>query len=512
MRCLPRITVGTSTGRAAYNISSGNRLDFSENLYKQNQPGEGPTCPIDCVSNGSHYSTYVLSDVWTINPNIVNEFRDSLMRSHQPFAESDTGTNYGQKLGMAQLTALTFPGITVDGSGAPAAIGTSFKHSLLGYTTFTEADTLTFIHGKHILKFGGEYNNSRDNLAWADLNAGDFTFTGQFSENPQNPSATGAGLADFLLGTRAPGPIAGPRPTGNRTGTAQAFAQDDFKITPRLTLNLGLRWLQQRGYTEQFNRIGTFDPTIINPATNTLGAMWYGGQRIGIRANGNNALQATKWANFQPRIGFAWAPKNNWSIRGAYGIFDDMWGGDTYQSGVGMGIAVAGNDSAGLHGNPLVPFMTLDGGHTPPAIPAFPPSAAFYNGSGVTYWPYHIPMAYVQQWHFSVQHQFNNNMMLEVGYVGTRGRPPSRSFRPGPSSRSRHSTNHRRRRNQRKRSALSSLPPIHRYYFTVDGRVERLQFAPNEPEEAHVARPVVANKLYLRPCAGHQYPERLEWC
>jgi hypothetical protein len=407
--------------KGSYNISSGNRLDFSENLYEQNQPGEGPTCPIDCVSNDSHYSTYVISDVWTVNPNTVNEFRGSLMRSHQPFAEADTGTNYGQTLGMAQLTALTFPGITIDGSGAPAAIGTSFKHSLLGYTTFTEADTLTFIHGKHILKFGGEYNNSRDNLAWADLNAGNFSFTGQFSENPQNPSATGAGLADFLLGVPGSWSDGWTPATGNRTGTAQAFAQDDFKITPRLTLNIGLRWLQQRGYTEQFNRIGTFDPTINNPATNTLGAMWYGGQRIGIRANGNNALQATKWANFQPRIGFAWAPKNNWSIRGGYGIFDDMWGGDTYQSGVGVGTSVAGNDSAGLHGNPLVRFMTLDAGHPPPAIPAFPPSAAFYNGSGVTYWPYHIPMAYVQQGHVSVQHQFNNNTMLEVGYVWTRG-------------------------------------------------------------------------------------------
>ena len=96
-----------------------------------------------------------------------------------------------------------------------------------------------------------------------------------------------------------------------------------YKITRKLTLNLGLRWLSQRGYTEQFNRIGTFDPTIVNPATNTLGAMWYGGQRIGERAGGNNALQATKWSNFQPRVGFAWA-LGNWSIRGAYGVFDDM--------------------------------------------------------------------------------------------------------------------------------------------------------------------------------------------
>ena len=408
--------------KVSYNISSGNRITLSENYYRQNQPGEGPVCPIDCISNLSHYTTAVLTDVWSITPNTVNEYRESMMRSHQPFPGLELGKDWGSMLGIAQLTATAFPGITINGTGAPAAIGTSFKHAMLGYLTVTEADTLTLIRGKHILKFGGEYNNSRDNLAWADVNAGNFNFTGQFTEDPQNPSTTGAGFADFLLGIPGSWSDGWTPADGNRTGNAQAFAQDDFKITPKLTLNMGIRWLVQRGYTEQYNRLGSFDPTITNPATNTLGAMWYGGQRIGIRANGNNALQATKWGNFEPRIGFAWAPKNNWSIRGAYGIFDNMWGGDTYQAGWGMGISVSGNDSAALHGHPLVPFMTLDAGHAPPALPHFPPTADFYNGTGVPYWTYnHIPMAYIQQWHVSVQHQFSSDTMLEVGYVGARG-------------------------------------------------------------------------------------------
>ena len=406
--------------KGTWNISSGNRLTLSENLYEQNQPGTGPVCPIDCVNNDSHYSTYVATDVWSISPNVVNEFRESFMRSHQPFFEDDTGTDYGSKLGIANLTAPTFPGITVDGTGAPNAIGTSFKHSILGYSTVTEADSLTVIRGKHILKFGGEYNSSRDDNAWADINAGDFTFSGQFSQDPQHPSSTGAGLADFLLGSPGSWSDGWTPEDGSRTGNAQAFAQDDFKITSKLTLNLGIRWLAQRGYSEQFNRIGTFDPTITNPADNTLGAVWYGGQPIGIR-NGGRALQATKYDNFEPRIGFAWAPKNNWVVRGAYGLFDDMWGGDTYQNGWGLGTSISGNDSAALQGAPLTPFMTLDAGHTPPAIPVYPPSAAFYNGSGVGWWNYHIPMAYIQQWHVSVQHQFNNNTMLEVGYVGAHG-------------------------------------------------------------------------------------------
>ena len=411
------ITTQNYDWKVDYNISSGNRLTASQNYVNLNGPEAGqfwPTCyeKIDCVSEQIHMQTDVISDVWSLTPNAVNEFRESLQRSYQPYLAEDLGKDWGSTLGIANLTATTFPGITITGASAPDAIGTSFKHAILGYVTLTEADTFTLIKGKHILKFGGEYNNSRDNLAWGDINAGDFSFSGQFTQDPQNPSTTGAGFADFLLGSPNQWTDGWTPADGNRTGNAQLFAQDDYKVTPKLTLNLGLRWLSQRGYSEQFNRLGSFDPTLTNPATATLGAMWYGGQ------NGRQALQATIWDDFEPRIGFAWSPRDNWSIRGSYGIFDDMWGGDTYQSGIGEGISVSGLTYAT---QPLVPYFQLDNGQPPPAIPVFPPSAAFYNGTGVPYAPYHIPMSYIQEWHFSVQHQFGRDTMLEAAYVGVHG-------------------------------------------------------------------------------------------
>ena len=408
------VTTQNYDWKVDYNISSGNRLTASQNYENLSGPEAGqfwPTCyeKVDCVSEGVHMQTDVISDVWSVTPNAVNEYRQSLMRTWQPYLAEDLGKDWGSTLGIANLTATTFPGISISGTAAPNSIGESFKHALLGYVTVTEADTFTLIKGKHILKFGGEYNNSRDNLAWGDINAGDFSFSGQFTTNPQSPSTTGLGFADFLLGVPASWSDGWTPADGNRTGNAQLFAQDDFKVTPKLTVNLGLRWLQQRGYTEQFNRLGSFDPTIVNPATGTLGAMWYGGQ------NGRRAEQVTLWHNFEPRIGFAWAPKDKWSIRGGYGIFDDMWGGDTFQAGIGTGISVSGYTYAT---QPLVPYFQLDNGQPPPAIPVFPPSASFYNGTGVSYVPYHTPMPYIQQWHLSVQHQFSGNAMLEVAYVG----------------------------------------------------------------------------------------------
>lgn len=408
------ITTQNYDWKVDYNISSGNRLNVSQNYVNLNGPEAGqfwPTCyeKIDCVSEVIHMQTDVISDVWSITPNTVNEFRGSLQRSYQPYLAEDLGKDWGSTLGIANLTATTFPGIAISGASAPDEIGESFKHALLGYTTLSEADTLTMIKGKHILKFGGEYDSFRENLAWGDINAGDFSFSGQFTQDPQNTSSTGAGFADFLLGSPASWSDSWTPAWGDRISDAQLFVQDDFKVTPKLTLNLGLRWLAQRGYTEQFNRLGSFDPDLTNPATNTLGAMWYGGQ------DGRRALQATLWHNFEPRIGFAWAPRDKWSVRGGYGIFDNMWGGDTFQSGIGEGVSVSGYTYAT---QPLVPYFQLDNGQPPPAIPTFPPSSDFYNGTGVPYVPYHSPQPYIQQWHLSVQHQFSNSAMLEVAYVG----------------------------------------------------------------------------------------------
>ena len=183
----------------------------------------------------------------------------------------------GLDLGIANLTATTFPGITITGAGAPDNIGMSFKHAILGYVTVTEADTFTLMRGKHILKFGASTTTAGTTWRGAISMPATSISRGQFTQNPQNPSTTGAGFADFLLGVPTWTDDWTPA-DGNRTGNAQLFAQDDFKITPKLTLNLGLRWLQQRGYTEQFNRLGSFDPTMVNPVMGTLGAMWFGGQ------------------------------------------------------------------------------------------------------------------------------------------------------------------------------------------------------------------------------------------
>jgi outer membrane receptor protein involved in Fe transport len=399
-------------GKLDYDLSSRNRLTGSIMYVAQGSANTTPTAPIGTEPDTIHEITGQISDVWTISPTTVNEFRASLIRESGAWIPADANKGYATALGLPNLPFDNFPNISISGTAAPSLLGESFYHATLGFNSFMESDAITLVRGRHILKFGGEFNKLQQNQAWGDRNPGSFSFSGLFTENPQNPSATGLGYADFLLGLPNSWSNSYTPEYGGRDWNFQAFAQDDFKISPRLTLNLGVRWEVQSGWTEVHNHLGSFDPNLTNPATNTPGAIWFAGQ------NGRTALQETKPAVFAPRVGFAWTPKPNWSVRGSYGIFDTLWGANNYAQGMGLGTTVSGSLIATDF---LTPVLQLKNG--PPALsaPSYPPSAAAYNGQGVTYFPYNTPVTYIQEWHISVQHEFANRIMVNAAYVGNHG-------------------------------------------------------------------------------------------
>ncbi|HEV2378972.1 MAG TPA: carboxypeptidase regulatory-like domain-containing protein [Terriglobia bacterium] len=402
-------------GKVDFDLSPRNRINFStmhvqlDNLT--GYTGYSATPPIDTMNGSIHEWTLQLSDVWTITPSTVNEFRISWARENGVWSGAEQGKGWSQKLGIPNLTADFFPAISVEGTASPSNIGWSFKDAVDTSSKPIIADDITLVRGKHILKFGGEFDMYRGVNCWSCLWPGAFDFDGIFTANPANPNATGMGFADFLLGLPDNWSDSWTPTIGSRQHTIQAFAQDDFKLTPRLTLNIGLRWFAPSGWGEEHNRWGDFDPTLTNPATGTPGAVIYGGQ------GGRSALQEKKWDGFGPRLGFAWAPRANWSVRGGYAIIDTSVGLSGNGAGLGLGISVNGYQAATDN---LTPFMQLSQGHAPPAIPTFPPSASFYNGGGISYLPYDFPLNYVQQWTFNVQHQFSGGTLLEVGYTGTR--------------------------------------------------------------------------------------------
>ncbi len=407
-----------------YNVSASNRLMGSLMLNPGSSFNSAPTCPMasdassGCQSVSGMLSQAQITDTWTLSPTILNEARISFLRQYGVWSTPDQGKGYPQKIGLPNAPADIFPNIGIGGT-VPTGIGGGL-FAKLGFNSFEYSDTLTWIRGKHILKFGGEYNKWQDNQAWANVDSGDYDFSGLFTLNPADPNSTGLGYADFLFGLPDSWGVSMSPETGLRSWNLQAFAQDDYKITPHLTLNLGVRYAIKAGWTEIHDRFANFDPTLINPGTGTLGAMCFAGQSFGSH-NCPTGQQKTIWDIFDPRIGFAWSPKNAWSVRGSYGMFSMMWGANSYTSGYAPGWAILGNL---VTTDQLTPVFPLAQG--PPAGSIIYPTAASrtpdsLNGQGVVYLPYDTPAGYTQQWHLDIQHQIRGGILIDAGYVGSRG-------------------------------------------------------------------------------------------
>jgi hypothetical protein len=410
-------------GRLDYNVSDSNRITFS--ITERDNPGVNysSNCPSNCQSFDIDSRNIQLSDVWTIKPTLVNEFRMGYTRQGNWFVPSSFGQGYPQKLGIAYSVADVLPTLSVSGPVGGTGIGPG-TNAIYAEDALQPSDVVTLIKGRHILHFGGELIDFRDNSTpWGNINAASLTFSGAFTRSAYNVTSTGLGYADFLLGAVASWSAGYTPITGGRQKDPQVFAQDDYKILPNLTLNFGLRYEYQAGWSEVANRFGGFDPSISNPLSGNLGAVFFGG------TNGRNSLMNGNnvWL---PRGGFAWSPFSKWSIRGGFGIYSLPWSIDTYSGGeMGFGTKSSGSITNTDQTTPLFyaqnpnpPVFTQNGcvaGTGCYVLASHDPSG--YNGQGVNFIPRNIPEGKNYQWTLSVQRELRAGSVVEVAYVGNHG-------------------------------------------------------------------------------------------
>jgi Carboxypeptidase regulatory-like domain/TonB dependent receptor len=398
-------------GRLDFNLSNKHRLTFSITEHGTRNVDGGTICPINCQrSVGDGYAAQV-SDVYAFSPGVVNEFRWGFVRQGNWFTPSSEGLNYPQKLGWTFPAANLFPNIDITGTGGNTSLNPADAATSAIYieNSFDPSDVLTMIRGKHILHFGGEFLALQDNSTpWGNLNAGTFTFNGQFTNS-------NVGYADFLLGSAQAWSALVQGEAGMRSKNPSLFVQDDIKVMPNFTLNLGLRWEGHGGFSEVHNQWGTFDPNLTNPVTNTSGAILFGAN------TSNRLIFNSTYKVFLPRVGFAWSPKSQWSVRGGFGIYTSLWSMDVDGSPVGFGTASGGSTSANP-GQP--PVVQLSGtGSNLPFVHAST-NAGAYNGQGggnIPYMPYYLPVGKVYQWSMNIQRQLGGGMVVEAAYVGSHG-------------------------------------------------------------------------------------------
>lgn len=304
-----------------------------------------------------------------------------------------------------------FPSFTFGDSYSPLGRN-SLSEGLEGSTV--ARNMLNWTRGKQLLKFGVEYRRIRSRSKDWSTSAGNYTFSNQGTALPTSLSNTGDSYASFLLGQTATASMSLPFQSESTWPYWGFFVQDDYRVTSRLTLNLGLRY-EFTGVPHEFNdQYSLVDLGVPNPAAGGRpGASVFAGRGEG--HVGSSYLYSTDYSGIGPRFGFAWQVAANTVVRGGYGLF---YGGND------LDIVTTGYRTVASH-------ATLDQGVTPAFIleEGFPGSyspnpvltPSMLNGQSVTARSSSAPrMPRTQNWSLSVQRELNASWVAELSYVANK--------------------------------------------------------------------------------------------
>jgi hypothetical protein len=374
-----------------------------------------------------HTRAQVFGTNWTWVPNSrwVNEARFGYNRLYQPTFTADhnvPASSYGINTGVTNPFYGGLPIITILPFNLPDALGGFVWPKTQGPDTrFQIVDHLSYAHGKHALKFGGELH--RDAFSGGAYSGGrgriKFVNGGAFANG-----AGSTGLEDFFAGAPTVASVLIGDPTRHIHNWSYAgFLQDDWRISPRLTVNLGLRYELSTVVKEEHNLIGNFDPKV-------------GDVQVGKQISG--PYQANPH-NFAPRLGFAWDPfgTGRTLIRAGGGLTYELVNWESFLAfnntlgitsiptdtlnGVqpGGGTISVGNtnvfpSTTDWNNGPIFPSGTVPVNCNPATDPPGHPCAIFAVDPKLV-------TPYVYSWNVNVQHAFTNNLSIQVAYVGNHG-------------------------------------------------------------------------------------------
>ncbi|MCI0422176.1 MAG: TonB-dependent receptor, partial [Acidobacteria bacterium] len=268
--------------------------------------------------------------------------------------------------------------------------------------TFQLNDSLSWIRGRHSIKTGVDIRKMQANLLGKSSPSANYSFNTLFTNLP-GVAGTGFSLASFLLGMPNNVTLGDSIGTfGRRLSSYGVYFQDDFKVSARLTLNLGIRFQSERPETEAHNRQTNFDRQLIHPITGQAGAMF--------QASPGQPAFYDPDVRINPRLGVAYTITPKTVIRAGYGIFTSPLTEITF----GLTTGTSAIRSFPTLDN-LRPQLLLG---QPIPRPVFNPNAV---GQSVQAVNPGLEVPYVQHWNLSLQRELGANVMVEVAYVGSKG-------------------------------------------------------------------------------------------
>ena len=362
----------------------------------------------DCTCNNAWLPSIDYTRSWSST--LVSDLNMGFFRNVVIRVPPGTNLNAGSTVGIASLPLNQMPEIT---DGAFSNIGADTNTNQVNITnTFTPFGTVTKTWGPHTFRTGASLRKNQFNsYNPAGSPEGTIGFNGTLTNHGSSGNAT-TQLADFLLGEVGSYSYEQPMPeTGRRNWNLGVFLQDDWKLSQKLTLNLGVRYEYESTMKIATNIYSRFDPN--------TGNLLVAGQNASASLN----LTAPK-ADLSPRIGFAYSIDNKTVVRAAFGtfygtIFQNLGGQLAYpgydntlsSTNLGTGVPQVNSLSAGIPlGTPANlqnPFASIKGTASSP-----------YNPAGVSFNQLN-PMALVQQWNFGVERQLPLGLTMEVNYGAT---------------------------------------------------------------------------------------------
>jgi outer membrane receptor protein involved in Fe transport len=416
--------VGPTKSRI-YNDQFDVRLDYKLSdkdsffgSYSQSVAGNTQTSPLVITFPGaSTYPTrgFSINSIHTFTPNLLNELRVGFFRivwaQGVPLDTTGVfGANGDSVVGIQGGNQA--PGFAQQSVGAVTAVGNSATYSDNVMNNFTYGDNLTWQKGRHNFKFGGQLIRYQQQIIYSGVSGaeGSMSYTGNFTSDPMI-GAAGYGIADFNLDrvySSGRGAVAGY--AGQRQWRDAAFAQDDWKLFPNLTLNLGVRWEWDQPIYEVHNKQSN-----LNMQT---GAIEIAGQ------DGNSrALYNSVWTNFMPRIGFSYNPVPRFVLRGGFGSTIFMEG-----TGANLRLIINPPFQTSITWTGAPPTSLTNTGTYASAETAFSANSAACpyatNPScGQTFreWDPNLRPSTVNEFSLTTEYQLSNTASFQVGYVGETG-------------------------------------------------------------------------------------------
>jgi len=375
------VNIEQGTANISYLLNTNNRLNFYYAIQRdqRNEPPstDGNSFPGGGDQRNGHRQLLTFNEDWTLSPTLTNEFRAGANRIHIVFSADNTDAAPAFFINSGVTAAIGLPQISVSGAFTFGGIG-GFPQGR-GDDVGTFSDTLSWVHGNHIVKFGGEFRRQNsDNFSYTPGSFGFPNITAFLNDQANSFSVTNANRSN--------------RTYGNSIG---AFVTDTWKVLPTFTVTLGVRYDWYGTPTEAENRFVVFDPT--------TDSLVHVGQNGGL----NTAYQQSA-LNFEPRVGVVWDPFKTGKtvIRAAYAIMTD-------QPTLGLITGLAGNPPYALpisYTPPAGSFVTLENAY-PLAAGAVSPVSIAHN--------YHD--AYVSEWNFNLEQQLGKDYGLTLSYVGSKG-------------------------------------------------------------------------------------------